>query len=65
MQEYYSIADVARLFKLHQNTVRNHRKAGLLKGQKIGRQWRFTEQDIEEYLKRMEEEGLNNANKES
>lgn len=42
----YSIADVAKITKLTDRTIRNYLAKGILKGKKIGGQWRFTDQDL-------------------
>lgn len=42
----YSIAEVAKITKLTDRTIRNYLAKGLLKGSKIGGQWRFTVDNI-------------------
>ena len=46
-QKLYTVADVAELTGLTSRTIRNYLKDGTLHGKKIGVQWRFTEEDIE------------------
>lgn len=48
MQKYYTLSEVARLLDLSDRTIRNYVKDGKLKGKKIGPQWRFTREQIEE-----------------
>lgn len=49
-KKFYSLQEVADLLGLHINTVRNHIKAGRLHGRRIGRQWRFSEEDLQNYI---------------
>ena len=46
-----SQADLADRFGVSIATVANARKKGLLAGHLVGGQWRFTEQQIADYLK--------------
>lgn len=45
-EKFYSIADIAKLTKLTDRTIRNYLSNGTLKGHKVGGQWRFTKDDI-------------------
>lgn len=45
-EKLYSIAEVAKITKLTDRTIRNYLVKGLLKGCKIGGQWRFTAENI-------------------
>ena len=45
-EKYYTVADVAQVTGLTSRTIRNYLKDGTLTGQKIGVQWRFTEEEI-------------------
>lgn len=47
-EKLFTVEDIANMTMLTTRTIRNYLKDGLLKGRKIGGQWRFTEQDIEE-----------------
>lgn len=47
-KKLYTVEDVARMTGLTSRTIRNYLKDGKLKGKKIGVQWRFTEEDINE-----------------
>lgn len=42
----YTVNDVAELLNVHPRTVRRYLHDGILKGKKIGGQWRFTLDDI-------------------
>ncbi|MCL2775938.1 MAG: helix-turn-helix domain-containing protein [Oscillospiraceae bacterium] len=46
MEKLYTVDDIAKMTSLTTRTIRNYIKDGLLKGRKIGGQWRFTEEDI-------------------
>lgn len=50
----YTVDDIAKMTSLTTRTIRNHLKSGLLKGRKIGGQWRFTKKDIEQYMEHQE-----------
>lgn len=42
----YTVNDVAEMINVHPRTVRRYLHDGILKGKKIGGQWRFTLDDI-------------------
>ena len=50
-----SQADLADRLNMSIATVANARKKGLLAGHLVGGQWRFTEQQIADYLRRTEQ----------
>lgn len=45
-EKLYTVADVAEVTGMTSRTIRNYLKDGTLTGQKIGVQWRFTEEEI-------------------
>lgn len=51
-EKLYTVADVARVTGLTSRTIRNYLKDGTLTGQKIGVQWRFTEDEIKKLFSR-------------
>lgn len=51
-EKLYTVADVAEVTGLTSRTIRNYLKEGTLKGQKIGVQWRFTEEEIRRLFSR-------------
>lgn len=51
MEKLYTVDDVAEFTSLTSRTIRNYLKEGVLKGKKIGGQWRFTMDNISELLK--------------
>lgn len=50
----YTLKDIAQMTQLTTRTLQNHLKEGLLKGNKIGRSWRFSEEDLKNYLSQTE-----------
>ena len=50
MEKLYTVEDIATMTSLTSRTIRNYIKDGLLKGRKIGGQWRFTEEDIKDLM---------------
>lgn len=46
----YNLNQVAMISGLTTRTLRNHINLGLLKGEKIDGNWRFTEEELEAYL---------------
>ncbi len=49
--EYYTPEEVAEILKLKVTTIRKYLGQGDLKGSKIGRVWRITEEDLKEFIK--------------
>ena len=49
MEKFYTVEDIAKMAMFTERTIRKHLKEGVLKGRKIGGQWRFTEDDIINY----------------
>lgn len=50
----YTVDEVAELASVTSRTIRNYLKDGRLKGRKIGGQWRFTEQNVQDLLNGVE-----------
>ena len=50
MKELYTLTEAAQILKVSRSTVYNHLHAGKLHARKAGNQWRFTAEDLEEYL---------------
>jgi excisionase family DNA binding protein len=48
----YSIEQVADILQLKPETIRQLARTGRLTGFQIGRRWRFTEQDLEQFAER-------------
>ncbi len=46
--DLFTVADVAKITGLSERTIRNYLSDGRLQGQKVGVQWRFTEENIKD-----------------
>lgn len=46
-EELFTVDDIAKMTMLTTRTIRNYLKDGLLTGNKVGGQWRFTKKDVE------------------
>ena len=50
MEQYYSIADLVKLLKISDSTVRRYIRAGKLESKKIGKQHRITEKSVKKFI---------------
>ena len=50
MEKLFTVEDIATMTSLTSRTIRNYLKDGILKGRKIGGQWRFTEEEIKNFM---------------
>lgn len=50
-EKLYTVNEIAKMTGLTARTIRNYIKDGRLNGKKIGVQWRFTKEDINELFK--------------
>ena len=50
MEKLYTVDDIAKMTMMTSRTIRNYIKDGILKGKKIGGQWRFTEGDVKNLM---------------
>ena len=50
MEKLYTVEVIANMLSLTTRTIRNYLKDGILKGRKIGGQWRFTEDDLKNFM---------------
>ena len=46
----YTVDEVAQMTRLTSRTIRNYIKSGLLRGKKVGGQWRFSQSDVENLM---------------
>jgi excisionase family DNA binding protein len=46
----FKLKDIMEMFDIPERTIRRHISMKVLNGTKVGGQWRFTEEDIKEYL---------------
>lgn len=52
--QVYCIDDVASFLKVAPRTIYKHLHEGAIKGIKIGNKWRFTHDQIKDYLQKLE-----------
>ena len=52
LEKLFTVEDIAQMTSLTTRTIRNYLKDGSLVGCKIGGQWRFTEEDIKNFMSR-------------
>lgn len=57
-EDILTLPEVAKLLKIHRNTVLNEIERGRLRAAKVGRQWRFTMEDVNGYLQRSGSQGI-------
>lgn len=50
--------DVAQMLRVHPRTIKRLAGQGVLPGFKVGGQWRFRREAIEEYIKRQEQHSI-------
>lgn len=50
LQKLYSVEEIAQMTSVTTRTIRNYLRNGILKGRKIGGQWRFSLEDIDTNL---------------
>jgi excisionase family DNA binding protein len=50
MEKLYTVDDIAKMTMMTSRTIRTYIKDGILKGKKIGGQWRFTEEDVKSFM---------------
>lgn len=46
-EQFYTIDEVAKILKVHPNSIRNAIKDGRLKAEKFGKVWRIRKKEIE------------------
>ena len=62
MSKLYSVEELAKELAVTTRTIRNYLKDGKLKGTKIGGQWRFSVEDLAEFIGLETDYEINNAN---
>jgi excisionase family DNA binding protein len=50
LEKLYSVEEIATMTSFTTRTIRNYLRNGILKGRKIGGQWRFTLDDIGKFM---------------
>jgi len=56
LEEILDADEVAKLLKVHPRTVKRLANEGILPGFRVGSQWRFRREAINEYIKRQEQQ---------
>ena len=54
--KFYTVDDLVVMFDVHPETIRRMLKSGELKGFKMGKGWRITEEEVERYIESLKEE---------
>jgi len=49
VKEYYTVREMAEILGLHEKTVQRYIREGQIKAQKIGKSWRVTKEDLEDF----------------
>ncbi|MFS0987808.1 helix-turn-helix domain-containing protein [Enterococcus durans] len=63
MKDYYSVQELAEHLSVTTRSIRNYLQEGKLHGTKAGGKWRFTEQDLYDFLYGVEETNQDQENK--
>lgn len=50
LEKLYSVEEIAQMTSVTTRTIRNYLRNGILKGRKIGGQWRFSLEDVEDMM---------------
>jgi len=56
LEEILDADEVAKLLRVHPRTVKRLASEGVLPGFRVGSQWRFRRESINEYIKRQEQQ---------
>ena len=56
LEEILDAGEVARLLRVHPRTVKRLASEGILPGFRVGSQWRFRREAINEYIRRQEQQ---------
>ena len=49
-KEFYNLEDIQKKLEISERTALRYLKSGELKGFKMGREWRFTQSDIDAFV---------------
>lgn len=55
MEQFFTLQEVAKILKVHENTVRNILKSGGIRGIKVGREWRITGTALKDFAREAEQ----------
>ena len=56
-KEYYTVQQIAQLLDLHEKTIQRYIREGKIKAQKVGKSWRVTKENLDEFTGMVQEEG--------
>lgn len=51
MEKLYTVNDVAELLQMRKTAIYDFIKSGDLKGVKFGKEWRFSKEEVERFLR--------------
>jgi len=54
---YYTVKQIAQLLELHEKTVQRYIREGKIKAKKVGKSWRISKENLDDFTGRSEEEG--------
>ena len=54
--EYYTTKDVCELLKISSKTLYKYLEQGKIKGTKLGKSWRYSQKDIDEFIQNLQKE---------
>lgn len=52
-EEFYTVDEVAKMLRVSDRTIRKHIEKGLLRALSVGKVYRITRTDLEEYFERI------------
>ncbi|MFW6263134.1 MAG: helix-turn-helix domain-containing protein [Thermotogota bacterium] len=55
-REYYTVKQIAHLLELHEKTVQRYIREGKIKAQKVGKSWRISKDNLDDFTGKTEEE---------
>src|SRR6056297_521017 len=55
-KEYYTVQQIAQLLDLHEKTIQRYIREGKIKAQKMGKSWRVTKENLDEFTGIAEDE---------
>src|SRR6056297_3146309 len=56
-KEYYTVKQIAQLLELHEKTVQRYIREGKIKAQKVGKSWRISKGNLDDFTGMLEEAG--------
>ncbi|MEA1883876.1 MAG: helix-turn-helix domain-containing protein [Thermotogota bacterium] len=55
-KEYYTVQQISQLLDLHEKTIQRYIREGKIKAKKVGKSWRVTKENLDEFTGTDEEE---------